>query len=107
MNTYQELRLNLGNSRISLHILCSLLNSCLICCLAHFSHNGSGSVHVLQNLVADICLFSLKHGSQTISVSLLMLQNHSSNLILSQKKINTDMYITNSVLLEHLHVICS
>lgn len=85
---------------MSLHNLCSLLIFCLICCLAHFSHNGSGSAQVLQNLVADICLFSLKHGSQNISVFLLMLQNHNSNLILSKKNINA--YIINDVLHVHL-----
>lgn len=67
--TYQFFDRNLKNSNKFLHISWSLHIFCRVCCLAHSSHNGSGSSHVLQKCVALTWIFSIKHGSHSTSLS--------------------------------------
>lgn len=78
--TYQFFDRNLKNSNKFLHISWSLHIFCRVCCLAHSSHNGSGSSHVLQKCVALTWIFSIKHGSHSTSLSCWLFSlNHNEN----------------------------
>lgn len=48
-----------------------LVSFCLVWCLPHISHNGSGSSHVLQKIVAITRLFSVEQGPHSISFTIL------------------------------------
>lgn len=58
-------------SLISPHNSWFLVSFCLVWCLPHISHNGSGSSHVLQKNVAITRLFSVEQGPHSISFTIL------------------------------------